>query len=135
MTARMIPTLTAVENVEVKLVSAGRSRERALRLLDEVGLAARADHLPGHLSGGERQRVAIARALSVEPRVVLADEPTGNLDSATGGEIIDLLWNLAADHGSRVVVVTHDAELAARALRRIAVRDGRLAAQPQPAAL
>jgi putative ABC transport system ATP-binding protein len=66
---------------------------------------------------------------------VLADEPTGNLDSATGGEIIDLLWNLAADHGSRVVVATHDAELAARALRRIAVRDGRLAAQPQPAAL
>jgi putative ABC transport system ATP-binding protein len=66
---------------------------------------------------------------------VLADEPTGNLDSATGGEIIDLLWNLAADHGSTVVVATHDAELAARAPRRIAVRDGRLAAQPQPAAL
>ena len=131
----LIPTLTAVENVEAKLVPAGGSRERALRLLDEVGLAARADHLPAHLSGGEQQRVAIARALSVEPRVVLADEPTGNLDSATGGEIIDLLWNLAADHGSTVVVATHDAELAARAPRRIAVRDGRLAAQPQPAAL
>jgi putative ABC transport system ATP-binding protein len=131
----LIPTLTAVENVEAKLVPAGGSRERALRLLDEVGLAARTDHLPAHLSGGEQQRVAIARALSVEPRVVLADEPTGNLDSATGGEIIDLLWNLAADHGSTVVVATHDAELAARAPRRIAVRDGRLAAQPQPAAL
>ena len=131
----LIPTLTAVENVEAKLVPAGGSRERALRLLDEVGLAARADHLPAHLSGGEQQRVAIARALSAEPRVVLADEPTGNLDSATGGEIIDLLWNLAADHGSTVVVATHDAELAARAPRRIAVRDGRLAAQPQPAAL
>jgi putative ABC transport system ATP-binding protein len=131
----LIPTLTAVENVEAKLVPAGGSRERALRLLDEVGLAARTDHLPAHLSGGEQQRVAIARALSIEPRVVLADEPTGNLDSATGGEIIDLLWNLAADHGSTVVVATHDAELAARAPRRIAVRDGRLAAQPQPAAL
>jgi putative ABC transport system ATP-binding protein len=132
----LIPTLTAVENVEAKLVPAGGGgRARALELLGEVGLAERADHLPAQLSGGEQQRVAIARALSVEPRVVLADEPTGNLDSATGGEIIDLLWNLAADHGSRVVVVTHDAELAARALRRIAVRDGRLAAQPQPAAL
>jgi putative ABC transport system ATP-binding protein len=131
----LIPTLTAVENVEVKLIPAGGTRERALQLLDEVGLAARADHLPAHMSGGEQQRVAIARALSVEPRVVLADEPTGNLDSATGGEIIDLLWNLAAEHGSTVIVATHDAELAARAARRIAVRDGRLAAQPQPAAL
>jgi putative ABC transport system ATP-binding protein len=131
----LIPTLTAVENVEVKLIPAGGTRERALQLLDEVGLAARADPLPAHMSGGEQQRVAIARALSVEPRVVLADEPTGNLDSATGGEIIDLLWNLAAEHGSTVIVATHDAELAARAARRIAVRDGRLAAQPQPAAL
>jgi putative ABC transport system ATP-binding protein len=131
----LIPTLTAVENVEVKLIPAGGTRERALQLLDEVGLAARADHLPAHMSGGEQQRVAIARALSVEPRVVLADEPTGNLDSATGGEIIDLLWNLAAEHGSTVIVATHDAELAARAARRIAVRDGGLAAQPQPAAL
>ena len=111
----LIPTLTAVENVEVKLIPAGGTRERALQLLDEVGLAARADHLPAHMSGGEQQRVAIARALSVEPRVVLADEPTGNLDSATGGEIIDLLRNLAAEHGSTVIVATHDAELAARA--------------------
>jgi putative ABC transport system ATP-binding protein len=122
----LIPTLTAVENVEVKLAPAGGSRERALQLLDEVGLAARADHLPAHMSGGEQQRVAIARALSVEPRVVLADEPTGNLDSATGGEIIDLLWNLAAEHGSTVIVATHDPELAARAARRVGVRDGRL---------
>jgi putative ABC transport system ATP-binding protein len=124
----LIPTLTAIENVEVKLVPAGGTRERALQLLDEVGLAARADHLPAHMSGGEQQRVAIARALSVEPRVVLADEPTGNLDSATGGEIIDLLWNLGAEHGSTVIVATHDAELAARAARRIGVRDGRLPA-------
>jgi putative ABC transport system ATP-binding protein len=124
----LIPTLTAIENIEVKLVPAGGTRERALQLLDEVGLAARADHLPAHMSGGEQQRVAIARALSVEPRVVLADEPTGNLDSATGGEIIDLLWNLGAEHGSTVIVATHDAELAARAARRIGVRDGRLPA-------
>jgi putative ABC transport system ATP-binding protein len=122
----LIPTLTAVENVEAKLAPVGGTRERALELLGEVGLAERADHLPAHLSGGEQQRVAIARALSVEPRVVLADEPTGNLDSATGGEIIDLLANLAAEHGSTVIVATHDASLAVRAPRRVTMRDGRL---------
>jgi putative ABC transport system ATP-binding protein len=122
----LIPTLTAVENVEVKLAPVGGGRERALQLLDEVGLSGRADHLPAHMSGGEQQRVAIARALSVDPRVVLADEPTGNLDTATGGEIIDLLAGLAAEHGSTVIVATHDAELAARAPRRLAMRDGRL---------
>jgi len=124
----LIPTLTAVENVQVKLAPVGGGRERALQLLDEVGLAGRADHLPGHLSGGEQQRVAIARALSVEPRVVLADEPTGNLDTATGREIIDLLSGLAAEHGSTVIVATHDTDLAGRAPRRLAMRDGRLAA-------
>jgi putative ABC transport system ATP-binding protein len=123
----LIPTLTAVENVEAKLAPAGGTRARALEMLAEVGLAERADHLPAHLSGGEQQRVAIARALSVEPRVVLADEPTGNLDSATGGEIIDLLANLAAEHGSTVIVATHDAGLAARAPRRVTMRDGKLA--------
>jgi putative ABC transport system ATP-binding protein len=123
----LIPTLTAVENVEAKLAPAGGTRARALELLAEVGLAERADHLPAHLSGGEQQRVAIARALSVEPRVVLADEPTGNLDSATGGEIIDLLANLAAEHGSTVIVATHDASLASRAPRRVTMRDGKLA--------
>jgi putative ABC transport system ATP-binding protein len=122
----LIPTLTAVENVEAKLAPIGGDRARALHMLDEVGLAARADHLPAHMSGGEQQRVAIARALSVEPRVVLADEPTGNLDTATGGEIIDLLANLAAEHGSTIIVATHDASLASRAPRRIGVRDGRL---------
>jgi putative ABC transport system ATP-binding protein len=122
----LIPTLTAVENVEAKLAPIGGTRERALELLMEVGLAERADHLPAHLSGGEQQRVGIARALSVEPRVVLADEPTGNLDSATGGEIIDLLANLAAEHGSTVIVATHDANLAARAPRRVTMRDGKL---------
>ena len=126
----LIPTLTAVENVEAKLAPTGVRnpdlRNRALALLDEVGLAERAIHLPAHLSGGEQQRVAIARALSVEPRVVLADEPTGNLDSATGGEIIDLLANMAAVHGATVIVATHDVGLAERVPRRISMRDGRL---------
>jgi putative ABC transport system ATP-binding protein len=85
------------------------------------------------MSGGEQQRVAIARALSVEPRVVLADEPTGNLDTATGGEIIELLAGLAAEHGSTVIVATHDAGLAARAPRRLAMRDGRLVGLGAPA--
>ena len=129
----LIPTLTAVENVEVKLAPVGGGREKALQMLGEVGLAERADHLPAHLSGGEQQRVAIARALSVEPRVVLADEPTGNLDSATGGEIIELLAGLAAEHGSTVIVATHDAGLAARAPRRLAMQDGRFAENPAPA--
>jgi putative ABC transport system ATP-binding protein len=129
----LIPTLTAVENVEVKLAPVGGTREKALQMLGEVGLAERADHLPAHLSGGEQQRVAIARALSVDPRVVLADEPTGNLDSATGGEIIDLLAGLAAEHGSTVIVATHDAGLAARAPRRLAMRDGKFAGIPAPA--
>ncbi len=128
----LIPTLTAVENVEVKLAPTGIRnpdlRNRALALLDEVGLAGRAIHLPAHMSGGEQQRVAIARALSVEPRVVLADEPTGNLDSTTGGEIIDLLANMAAVHGATVIVATHDVGLAERAPRRISMRDGRLSA-------
>jgi putative ABC transport system ATP-binding protein len=126
----LIPTLTAVENVEVKLAPTGVRnpdlRNRALALLDEVGLVGRAIHLPAHMSGGEQQRVAIARALSVEPRVVLADEPTGNLDSTTGGEIIDLLANMAAVHGATVIVATHDVGLAERAPRRISMRDGRL---------
>jgi len=130
----LIPTLTAVENVEVKLAPVGGGREKALQMLGEVGLAERADHLPAHLSGGEQQRVAIARALSVDPRVVLADEPTGNLDSATGGEIIELLAGLAAEHGSTVIVATHDAGLAARAPRRLAMRDGKFVGNPAPVA-
>ena len=105
-------------------------RDARSRCSSEVGLAERADHLPRQLSGGEQQRVAIARALSVEPRVVLADEPTGNLDTKTGAEIIDLLAGLAAEHGSTVIVATHDAELAARAPRRLAMRDGRLVGPP-----
>ncbi len=128
----LIPTLTALENIQVKLAPAGfsshDSRERAEALLAEVGLADRATHLPSHLSGGEQQRVAIARALSVEPRVILADEPTGNLDTTTGNEIVEMLASLAADRGTTVIVATHDIGLAARAQRRLAMRDGRLAA-------
>ena len=127
----LIPTLSAVQNVESALAPAGvhgvELRERSEALLAEVGLAARAEHLPAQLSGGEQQRVAIARALSVEPRVIFADEPTGNLDSTTGAEIIDILSRLAADRGTTVIVATHDADLAGRARRRQAIRDGRLA--------
>ena len=123
----LVPSLTAFENILVPMEIVGRrdAVARARTLLGEVGLADRSDHLPAHLSGGEQQRVAIARALSVDPRVVLADEPTGNLDSATGREIIDLLERLAAEHGSTIIVATHDADLAARAPRRLAMRDGR----------
>jgi putative ABC transport system ATP-binding protein len=126
----LIPTLTALQNVEAKLAPAGISgdelRERSSSLLSEVGLAERAAHLPAHLSGGEQQRVAIARALSTEPRVILADEPTGNLDSATGSDVIDLLADLAAQHGATVIVATHDADLAALAPKRVAMRDGKI---------
>jgi putative ABC transport system ATP-binding protein len=126
----LIPTLTALENVQAKLAPTGlpaaESRRRAEALLAEVGLADRTGHLPSHLSGGEQQRVSVARALSVEPRVILADEPTGNLDSGTGAEIVEMLARLAAERGSTVVVATHDAGLAGRADRRLAMRDGRL---------
>jgi putative ABC transport system ATP-binding protein len=126
----LIPTLTALENVEAKLAPTGlpdaELRERAAALLAEVGLADRATHLPSHLSGGEQQRVAIARALSVEPRVILADEPTGNLDTRTGADIIETLAGLAAQRGTTVIVATHDSGLADRAPHRLAMRDGRL---------
>jgi putative ABC transport system ATP-binding protein len=126
----LIPTLSALQNVEAGLAPTGIGsddlRARAATLLGEVGLAARAEHLPAQLSGGEQQRVAIARALATEPRVILADEPTGNLDSATGADVIDLLGGLAAKHGATVIVATHDAELAARAPKRLAMRDGRI---------
>ena len=132
----LIPTLTAVENVEAKLAPLGVGREelraRSEALLAEVGLADRASHLPPQLSGGEQQRVAIARALVVEPRVVLADEPTGNLDSETGGEVVSLLAGLAAERGATVIVATHNPELAVRAPRRLAMRDGRIAQAAVP---
>ena len=130
----LIPTLTALENVAVPLELAGTAQPlpAARRLLDEVGLASRADHYPAQLSGGEQQRVAIARAVALAPPVLLADEPTGNLDSATGGHIIDVLLALNRQRGSTLVLVTHDAALAARAGRAIALRDGRLVNGHQP---
>jgi putative ABC transport system ATP-binding protein len=124
----LIPTLTAAENVEIPMLSRKLSRgERAARvteLLEQVGLADRREHLPSRLSGGEQQRVAIARALANAPRVVLADEPTGNLDSATAADVIDVLAGLSTDSGVTVVLVTHDEEVAARARRRIRLRNG-----------
>jgi putative ABC transport system ATP-binding protein len=138
-TFNLIPTLTALENVEAKLaptgVAAAEGRSRALALLEEVGLADRAEHLPSQLSGGEQQRVAIARALSTDPRVVLADEPTGNLDSTTGAEIVDLLTTLSEEHRQTVVLVTHDSEVAAKAQRIVRMKDGRVREAGQPTQL
>ena len=125
----LIPTLTAAENVEAAMAPLGMRRAdrhaRTRDLLDRVGLGPRADHLPSRLSGGEQQRVALARALSNEPRVVLADEPTGNLDSATAEEVVAALRTLS-DDGVTVVVVTHAQDVAAHARRRIRLRDGRV---------
>ena len=131
-TFNLIPTLTPLQNVEAKLaptgVGAAELRQRALDLLGEVGLADRAEHLPSQLSGGEQQRVAIARALSTGPRVVLADEPTGNLDSTTGAEIVELLTALSEEHRQTVVLVTHDHDVAAKTQRILRMQDGRLLA-------
>ncbi|WP_272008253.1 ABC transporter ATP-binding protein [Roseovarius sp. ZX-A-9] len=124
----LIPTMTALENVATPLELAGRADafDRARAELDAVGLGARADHYPSQLSGGEQQRVALARAAAPQPDIILADEPTGNLDSSTGAVIIDLLFDLRDRHGTTLVLVTHDADLAARCDRVIALRDGRI---------
>jgi putative ABC transport system ATP-binding protein len=124
----LIPTLTASENVAVPLELAGRrdAAERAQALLAEVGLAERAHHYPVQLSGGEQQRVAVARAIALAPPLLLADEPTGNLDSATGKQIIDLLVGVNRRRGCTLVLVTHDPALAAHADRVVTLRDGRV---------
>ncbi|WP_407316586.1 ABC transporter ATP-binding protein [Isoptericola halotolerans] len=124
----LIPTLTAAENVATAMVplkvpAAERTR-RALAALGSVGLGERADHLPGELSGGQQQRVAIARALVKEPRVLLADEPTGNLDEATRDEIVELLEGLWKEQGLTIVMVTHDSAVARRAQRRLRIAGG-----------
>jgi putative ABC transport system ATP-binding protein len=129
---QLVPTLTARENVLVPLELAGaraaESEPRADELLARVGLAERAHHYPAQLSGGEQQRVALARAFGNRPRILFADEPTGNLDARTGASIIDLLLGLNRDEGTTLVLVTHDAELAARAPRTIRLADGRIVA-------
>jgi putative ABC transport system ATP-binding protein len=124
----LMPSLTAYENVLVPMELAGvrGARERAQHLLDEVGLSARAHHYPSQLSGGEQQRVALARALANEPKVLLADEPTGNLDTSTGQHVIDMLFDVNRLRGTTLILVTHDRDLAARADVQLIMRDGRI---------
>jgi putative ABC transport system ATP-binding protein len=124
----LIPSLTALENVSVPIeIIGGRdARRRAATLIEEVGLTGRAHHYPSQLSGGEQQRVALARALANDPPIVLADEPTGNLDTTNGRHIMALLRGIHQRRGTTVVLVTHDAELAATADARIVLRDGRV---------
>jgi len=127
----LLPELTALENVclpaRMARTSSAQTEKRGRELLARVGLKDRTDHKPSELSGGEQQRVAIARALINEPELLLADEPTGNLDSKTGGEIIELLKNLCAEKQMTLVIATHDAKVAARAQRVIELADGRIA--------
>ncbi|MCL4837959.1 MAG: ATP-binding cassette domain-containing protein, partial [Thermoanaerobaculia bacterium] len=129
-TFNLVPVLSALENVEYPLLLDGRPaaerRRRAAEALAAVGLAGRLGHRPDQLSGGERQRVAIARAVVHAPLALLADEPTGNLDSATAAEILDLLEGLCRERGTTIVVATHDPALVARSPRRIALHDGRI---------
>jgi putative ABC transport system ATP-binding protein len=123
----LVPSLTALENIQVPMEIAGRrdARARAQALLDEVGLHDRGHHYPSQLSGGEQQRIAIARALANDPPLVLADEPTGNLDSTNGRHILDLLLQVRRSRGATLVLVTHDASVAAVADQRLVLRDGR----------
>jgi putative ABC transport system ATP-binding protein len=126
---QLIPTLTAKENVQVPLELRGEEGgSRAAELLQRVGLGDRGHHYPAQLSGGEQQRVALARAFSTRPKVLFADEPTGNLDAGTGATIIDLMVELNRDLGTTFVLVTHDLDLASRARRTIRLLDGRIVA-------
>ena len=126
----LLPTLTAAENVALPLLLGGTSRDEAMSRAAEglaaVGLADRTDHLPDEMSGGEQQRAAVARALAVRPRVLLADEPTGNLDSASGGEVLEVLRSMTASGERSVVMVTHDERAAAIGDRVVRLRDGRI---------
>lgn len=126
----LIPNMTALENVAVPLELAGRrdAFDIARQELQAVGLGARTAHYPGQLSGGEQQRVAIARALAPAPRILIADEPTGNLDQATGKQIADLLFSTARERGTTLVLVTHDPALAARCDRQVKMRSGKIEA-------
>ncbi len=122
----LIPTMTALENVAIPLEFAGRADafERAAACLEAVGLGHRLTHYPGQLSGGEQQRTALARAFAPAPDLLLADEPTGNLDGETGHQIIDLLFQLQAEHGTTLLLITHDPELASRCARSVKLLDG-----------
>ena len=124
----LVPTMTALENVALPMELAGEAQafERARELLGEVGLAARVDHFPAELSGGEQQRVAIARALSRRPAIILADEPTGNLDGKTGRQVIDILFRMRERTGATLVLVTHDDKLAEATERIVRMADGRI---------
>jgi ABC-type lipoprotein export system ATPase subunit len=126
----LLPVLTAVENVELPMLvsktPSRKARKRALEVLDMVGLSDRAQHRPAELSGGQRQRVTIARALTNDPAIIWADEPTGNLDSETASEIMDLLYHLNKENGQTFVIVTHAIEVGKKANRIIAMRDGRI---------
>ncbi|WP_368925998.1 putative ABC transporter ATP-binding protein YbbA [Serratia marcescens] len=126
----LVPTLNALENVQLPALLRGesdrQSREQAVQLLEQLGLGKRLDHLPAQLSGGEQQRVALARAFSGRPRVLFADEPTGNLDRQTGDRIADLLFSLNRDFDTTLILVTHDETLAARCQRRLRLREGKL---------
>ena len=126
----LIPTLNALENVQLPALLRGEpesvSRENAEQLLIPLGLEKRLKHMPAQLSGGEQQRVAIARAFSTRPKILFADEPTGNLDRRTGDKIADLLFSLNRDYGTTLILVTHDLTLAARCQRRLKLSDGKL---------
>jgi putative ABC transport system ATP-binding protein len=128
----LIPTMTALENVAVPLELGGAADafERAAAELDAVGLGHRLSHYPGQLSGGEQQRVALARALAPNPAIVVADEPTGNLDEGTGGQIVDLLFKLKVERGATLVLVTHDLGLARKCDRMVRIRSGVLDTDP-----
>ncbi|MGC4017278.1 MAG: ABC transporter ATP-binding protein [Luteolibacter sp.] len=123
----LLPELTALENVLVPGLLGKKDRtEAAMAALERVGLSNRADHLPAELSGGEQQRVAIARAIVNEPKVLFADEPTGNLDSNNSKQVMDILLNLATEHGVTLVVVTHDENIAANGDRKLVIKDGKI---------
>ncbi|MEX0445390.1 putative ABC transporter ATP-binding protein YbbA [Xenorhabdus sp. SGI246] len=126
----LIPTLNALENVQLPALLRGESesysRQQAIELLEQLGLGKRLKHMPAQLSGGEQQRVALARAFSTRPKILFADEPTGNLDRQTGDRIADLLFSLNHDYATTLILVTHDNQLAARCQRRLRLVDGKL---------